>query len=231
MFEQLKKDVFAANLELVKRGLVIYTWGNVSGIDRDKGVVAIKPSGVSYDDMTWEQIVLIDLEDGKTIEEGALNPSSDTPTHLYLYRAFPALGGITHTHSTYATAWAQAGKDIPCMGTTHADGFRGCVPCTRYVDPEETERAYEAETGKVIAEAFKGRDPMHTPAVLVRGHGPFTWGKDAAKSVYNAAVLEETAKMALLTYRINPEAIELPHWIQDKHFLRKHGPNAYYGQK
>ena len=231
MFEQLKKEVFEANIELVKRGLVIYTWGNVSGIDREKGMVAIKPSGVSYDDMTWEQIVLIDLESGGAIEKGALNPSSDTPTHLYLYKAFPALGGVTHTHSTYATAWAQAGKDIPCLGTTHADAFRGCVPCTRYVSPDETERAYEAETGKVIAETFEGRDPIHTPGVLVRGHGPFTWGKDPAGSVYNAAVLEETARMAMLTYAINPEARELPQWLQDKHFYRKHGPNAYYGQR
>ncbi len=230
MFEDLKREVYEANMALDRRHLVIYTWGNVSGIDRDRGVVAIKPSGVPYDSLRWDQIVLVSLDDGKPIEPGALRPSSDTPTHLVLYRAFSDLAGVTHTHSTYATAWAQAGRDLTCLGTTHADSFRGSVPCTRFLTKEETERDYETETGNLIVETFRDRDPMHTPGVLVRGHGPFTWGHSPDQSVYNAAVLEETARMALITYSIAPDCAELPAWIQDKHFLRKHGPKAYYGQ-
>ena len=230
MFEELKKRVFEANMELYRRNMVIYTWGNVSEADREAGVFAIKPSGVSYETMKWEDIVVLRIADGEKAA-GELNPSSDSPTHAALYRAFSEIGGVTHTHSTYATAWAQSGKSIPCLGTTHADYFRKNVPVTRYVSKEETESAYEAETATAIIEAFEGRNPMHTPGVLVRGHGPFTWGKDGANSVYNAVVLEEVAKMAAITCSVNPASRELPDWIQDKHFLRKHGPNAYYGQK
>ena len=230
MYEELKQKVYEANMELFKRNLVLYTWGNVSQADRQAGVFAIKPSGVAYEELKPSDSVVLSLEDGKKVE-GELNPSSDTPTHFGLYKAFPEIGGITHTHSTCATAWAQAGKSIPCLGTTHADYIRGCVPVTRYVTKEEAERAYEAETATAIKEAFETLNPVHTPAVLVRGHGPFTWGKDAAQSVYHAAVLEEVARMAMYTYSINPEACDLPDALQDKHFMRKHGPNAYYGQK
>ena len=229
MYEELRERVFRANIELNARGLVLYTWGNVSEEDREAGVAAIKPSGVPYETMRPEDIVVCSLETGEVVE-GNLRPSSDWPTHRALYLAFPGVGGVTHTHSTYATAWAQAGKDIPCFGTTHADYFAGPVPCTRYVSREETE-AYEWETGSVIAETFAGREPTHTPGVLVRGHGPFAWGKDAAESVYHAAVLEEVARMASITLSIAPEAAPLPEHILQKHFLRKHGPNAYYGQK
>ena len=229
MFEQLKQKVYEANMKLYRRGLVLYTWGNVSQADRERGVFAIKPSGVDYDKLKPEDIVVLSLDDCSRME-GDLNPSSDTPTHFGLYRAFSEVGGVTHTHSTCATAWAQAGKEIPCLGTTHADYMRGTIPVTRYLTPEETERAYEAETATVIIEAFQGRNPMHTPAVLVRGHGPFTWGKDAADSVYNAVVLEQVARIAMYSFTVNAETRELPAHIQDKHFLRKHGPNAYYGQ-
>ncbi len=229
MFEALKEKVYQANMELYRRNMVLYTWGNVSQCDREKGVFAIKPSGVRYEELQPEDIVVLSLETGNKVE-GDLNPSSDTPTHLGLYRTFPEIGGITHTHSTCATAWAQAVKSIPCFGTTHADYFRGDIPVTRYISREEVERAYEAETANVIAEAFCGKNVMHTPAVLIAGHGPFAWGKDAAGSVYNAVVLEEVAKMAMYTLSISPNACELPIAIQDKHFLRKHGPNAYYGQ-
>ena len=229
MFEALKQAVYDANMELYHRGLVLYTWGNVSQCDREKGVFAIKPSGVEYEKLTPDDIVVLSLEDGSKLE-GDFNPSSDTPTHFGLYRAFEGIGGITHTHSTCAVAWAQAGKEIPCLGTTHADYIRGSVPVTRYLTPDETERAYEAETATVIIEAFKDKNPVHTPAVLVRGHGPFTWGKDGAQSVYHAVVLEEVAKMAMYTASIG-EICALPAHIQDKHFLRKHGPKAYYGQK
>ena len=229
MFEALKQAVYDANMELYHRGLVLYTWGNVSQCDREKGVFAIKPSGVEYEKLTPDDIVVLSLEDGSKLE-GDFNPSSDTPTHFGLYRAFEGIGGITHTHSTCAVAWAQAGKEIPCLGTTHADYIRGSVPVTRYLTPDETERAYEAETATVIIEAFKDKNPVHTPAILVRGHGPFTWGKDGAQSVYHAVVLEEVAKMAMYTASIG-EICALPAHIQDKHFLRKHGPNAYYGQK
>lgn len=229
MYEELKRRVLEANLELNARGLVLYTWGNVSEADRKLGVAAIKPSGVPYETMKAEDIVVMSLETGEKIE-GDMRPSSDWPTHFMLYRAFPQIGGVTHTHSPFAVAWAQAGRSIPCLGTTHADYFAGEVPCTRYVSAEETERDYEGETGNVIAETFTGRNPVHTPGVLVRGHGPFAWGKDGAQSVYHACVLEEVAKMAVYTYQVNAQAPDLPDHILNKHFMRKHGPNAYYGQ-
>ena len=229
MFEQLKHSAYEANMELWRKKLVLYTWGNVSQADRAHGIFAIKPSGVPYETLKASDMVIVSLETGKRVE-GDLNPSSDTPTHYELYKAFENINGITHTHSTYATAWAQSGKELLCLGTTHADYIRGSVPLTRYLTDEETEAAYEANTASVIIEAFNGKNPLHTPAVLVRGHGPFTFGKDAASSVYNAVVLEEVAKMAYLSFSINPQANKLPQYIQDKHFLRKHGPHAYYGQ-
>lgn len=229
-FEALRHRVYEANMELFHRNLIVYTWGNVSEADRAAGVFAIKPSGVPYETLKPQDIVVLSLADGARVA-GELNPSSDTPTHLELYRAFPEIGGVTHTHSTCATAWAQACSPIPCFGTTHADYFHGAVPVTRCLTPEETKRAYEAETGRVIAETFAGRNPVHTPAVLVAGHGPFTWGKDGAQSVYHAVVLEQVAQMALMTRAIRPDQPPLPQWIEDKHFLRKHGPNAYYGQR
>ena len=231
MLETLKQAVWAANMELPRRGLVVYTWGNVSGIDREKGLVVIKPSGVEYEQLTPEKLVVLDL-DGNIVE-GKLNPSSDTKTHLELYKAFPALGGVVHTHSPYAAAWAQAGEDIPCYGTTHADYFYGPVPCTRGLTKEELDEDYEKNTGKVIVETFTGRgiDPVHVPAVICRSHGPFAWGKTAAEAVYHAAVLEEVAKMALLTRQVKRDAESAPAHVVEKHFMRKHGPNAYYGQK
>lgn len=230
MLEKLKQQVYEANMELPRRGLVTYTWGNVSGIDRESGLFVIKPSGVEYDELRPEDLVVLDLEGNKV--EGKLNPSSDTKTHIELYKAFPELGGVVHTHSTHAVAWAQAGRDIPCFGTTHADYFYGPVPCARALTQEEIDEDYEKNTGKVIIEAFRGRNiqPMHVPGVVCTSHGPFTWGKDAAQAVYHAVVLEEVAKMALLTLQIDPNAAPAPQRIQDKHFLRKHGPNAYYGQ-
>ena len=228
MLEELKKKVCQANLDLVKHGLVIFTWGNVSAIDRKSGLVVIKPSGVSYDNMKPEDMVVVDL-DGKVVE-GDLNPSSDTPTHVVLYKAFPEIGGIVHTHSTYATAWAQAGKDIPNIGTTHADYFHNEIPCTRDMTESEVKSAYELETGNVIVERFKGINPMHTPGVLVKNHGPFSWGKDADNAVYNAVVMEQVAKMGFIAYSVNPNLTMNPLLIE-KHFSRKHGPNAYYGQK
>lgn len=230
MLEQLKKEVYEANMELPRRGLVTYTWGNVSGIDRRNGLVVIKPSGIDYEELRLENLVVLDLEGNRL--EGSLNPSSDTKTHLELYKAFPDIGGIAHTHSLYATAWAQAGLDIPCHGTTHADYFYGSVPCARQLLPDEVEEDYERNTGKVIAETFDqlAIDPKHMPAVICCSHGPFTWGKDAAQAVYHAAVLEEVAKLAFFTRQINPEAMTAPLYIQDKHFFRKHGPKAYYGQ-
>ena len=228
MLTELRKEVLEANLELVRQGLVLYTWGNVSGIDRERGWVVIKPSGVRYETMKAEDLVIVDL-DGKVVE-GPLRPSSDTPTHLELYKAFPEIGGVVHTHSTHAVAWAQAGRDIPSLGTTHADYFHGPVPCTGELRPEQVAGDYEAETGRLIAETFRDRDPLQTPAVLVRNHGPFTWGKDAAEAVYHARVLEEVARMAILTLSLNPFA-QFPKILEDKHFLRKHGPGAYYGQK
>lgn len=227
---ELKERVYEANMELYRRNLVVYTWGNVSEVDRERGIVAIKPSGVPYETLRPEDIVLLSLETGERIDS-KMNPSSDAPTHLGLYRAFEGIGGITHTHSTHAVAWAQAGMPIRCFGTTHADYFHGEVPITRYVSAEEAARAYEAETATVILEAFKGRNPVHTPAVLVRGHGPFTWGENAQKSVFNAVVLEEVARMNALTIAINPNTPDLPEALENKHFERKHGPNAYYGQR
>lgn len=231
MLEELRQKVCEANLELPRRGLVTYTWGNVSGIDREKGIVVIKPSGVSYEALTPDRLVAVDLGTGETVE-GTLNPSSDTKTHLALYRAFPALGGIVHTHSTHAVAWAQARQDIPCFGTTHADYFHGPVPCARELTEAEVGEDYEGNTGKVIIETFaaRGIDPAHTPGVLCASHGPFTWGKSPAEAVYHAVVLEEVARMALYT-RLLGAAEPAPAYVQEKHFLRKHGPNAYYGQK
>ena len=230
MLEKLKQSVYEANMELPRRGLVTYTWGNVSGIDREKGLVVIKPSGVRYEELTPDKLVVLDL-DGKVVE-GALNPSSDTKTHLELYREFPALGGVVHTHSPCAVAWAQAGRDIPCYGTTHADYFYGPVPCARALTPEEIDEDYERNTGRVIVEEFRARgiEPAHVPAVICRCHGPFAWGADAAEAVYHAAVLEEVAHMALLTLAVDADAVPAPQHLQDKHFMRKHGPQAYYGQ-
>ena len=232
MLETLKQQVYEANMELPRRGLVTYTWGNVSGIDRASGLMVIKPSGVEYEELTIDKMVVVDLQTG-TIVEGSLNPSSDTKTHLELYKAFPALGGIVHTHSPFAVAWAQAGRDIPCYGTTHADYFYGPVPCARHLTAAELEDDYEKNTGKVIIETFQNRniDPVAVPAVICHSHGPFTWGKDAAQAVYHAVVLEEVAKMALFTRQIDPAAAPAPQSMQDKHYLRKHGPNAYYGQR
>ncbi|MCD8091238.1 MAG: L-ribulose-5-phosphate 4-epimerase [Clostridiales bacterium] len=228
MLEALKERVYKANMLLPKYGLVTFTWGNVSEIDRETGFFVIKPSGVDYEKMTAEDMVVMDLEGNRV--EGRLNPSSDTPTHLELYRAFPDIGGIVHTHSTYATAWAQAGRGLPCYGTTHADYFYGEIPCARNLTKEETEEAYEKNTGKVIIETFKGRNPVYVPGVLCKNHGPFTWGKNAAEAVHNAVVLERVAEMNAWTERINPKADTTPDYMQNKHFMRKHGENAYYGQ-
>lgn len=228
MLEELKQEVFQANLDLVKQELVIFTWGNVSGIDREKGLVVIKPSGVSYDDMKASDMVVVDLETGKVVE-GDLNPSSDTATHLVLYKAFPNIKGVVHTHSTYATAWAQAGKDIPNIGTTHADYFYKDIPCTGDMTADQMAE-YEKETGKVIVKRFEGMNPDHTPGVLVKNHGPFSWGTSPANAVYNAKVMEQCAKMAFVSLMVNPETTMNPLLIE-KHYMRKHGPNAYYGQK
>ena len=231
MLESLKESVCAANLELVKKGVVIYTWGNVSGIDRSTGMVVIKPSGVSYDGMAPEDMVVVELETGKVVE-GKWKPSTDTATHLELYKAFPEIGGVTHTHSINAVAYAQAGIDIPALGTTHADYFYGPVPCTRELTKDEVEEAYELNTGKVIVECFKERnlEPLVVPGVVVRNHGPFTWGKDVAESVYHAVVLDTIAEMNIKTLLLNSDA-SVSHYILDKHYLRKHGQNAYYGQQ
>lgn len=230
MLEELKKAVYEANMELPRRGLITYTWGNVSGIDREKGLFVIKPSGVEYDELTPDDMVVMDLEGNKV--EGKYKPSSDTATHLELYKKYPEIGGVVHTHSPYATSWAQAGRDIPLYGTTHADYFFGPIPCARSLTQEEIDEAYEDNTGKVIIETFEERElnPMYTPAVLCTNHGPFTWGKDAAQAVYHAVVLEEVAKMALQTEQIKPDVKPAPDRIRDKHFYRKHGANAYYGQ-
>lgn len=223
----LKEKVFKANLDLVKHGLVIFTWGNVSAIDREKGLVVIKPSGVAYEDMRVEDMVVLDLN-GKKVD-GKLKPSSDTATHLELYKAFPEIGGVVHTHSTFATAWSQAGMSIPNIGTTHADYFSREIPCTRDMDEEEVMGEYEKQTGLVIVEAFKDINPVQVPGVLVKNHGPFTWGKSADDAVHNAVVMEQVAKMAYIAFSINPELTMNPLLIQ-KHFFRKHGPGAYYGQ-
>lgn len=229
-YQELKERVFSANLQLPKYGLVTFTWGNVSEIDRERGVIAIKPSGVEYDVMTADDIVVLDLE-GIRIE-GKLNPSSDTATHVELYKAFPAIGGIVHTHSRNATIWAQAGRDIPALGTTHADYFYGDVPCTRLLTKSEIESDYEKNTGLVIIEEFNKRDidPQAMPGVIIAGHAPFTWGKDGSDAVHNAVVMEEIAAMATATRSISPEVAIQPELL-DKHYNRKHGKNSYYGQK
>lgn len=230
MLEALKQQVYEANMELPKRGLITYTWGNVSGIDREAGLFVIKPSGVDYDELQPEDMVVMDLEGNRV--EGTMNPSSDTATHLELYQAFPEIGGIVHTHSPFATSWAQAGRGLPCYGTTHADYFYGEIPCARNLTAEEIEDGYEKHTGLVIIETFQDKNPVYVPGVLCKNHGPFTWGKDAAQAVHNAVVLEEIAKMNLMTELLNPSADNrTPRCMQDKHFLRKHGPNAYYGQE
>ena len=228
MLEELKRQVYRANMELPERGLVTYTWGNVSGIDRESGLFVIKPSGVDYDSLGPDDMVVMSL-DGKKVE-GKLNPSSDTATHLELYKAFQEIGGVVHTHSSMATAWAQAGRELPCYGTTHADYFYGTIPCTRNLTEKEIEEGYEKNTGLVIIETFKGRNPVYVPGVLCKNHGPFTWGKDAAEAVHNAGVLEGVAEMNFYTEMLNPKAGAAPQYMQDKHFMRKHGPNAYYGQ-
>lgn len=244
MLEELKKIVYEANMDLPRYGLVTFTWGNVSGIDREKGLVVIKPSGVAYETMKAEDMVVLDLESGKTVE-GDLNPSSDTPTHLELYRAFPEIGGVVHTHSSHATSWAQAGRDIPCYGTTHADYFYGPIPCLRVLTKEEIDGAYEENTGHLIVDSFReiigekkkaaadkeSIDILSVPACLCKNHGPFAWGKDPHEAVHNAVVLEEVAKMALYAEQIKPEVAPAPQELQDKHYFRKHGANAYYGQK
>lgn len=227
MLKELKQAVYQANLDLVKHGMVIFTWGNASAIDREKGLVVIKPSGVSYDEMKADDMVILDL-DGNIVD-GKLKPSSDTPTHLALYKAFLGIGGIVHTHSTFATAWAQAGCDIPNIGTTHADYFHDAIPCTTDMTKDEVEGEYELETGNVIIKRFEGLNPIHTPGVLVKNHGPFSWGMDVHDAVHNAVVLEQVAKMAYIAYGINPNLKMNPLLIK-KHFSRKHGPNAYYGQ-
>jgi L-ribulose-5-phosphate 4-epimerase len=227
--ERLKEEVCRANLDLVEKGLVIETWGNASGIDRERGLVAIKPSGVPYDRMRPKDMVVVSLETGEVID-GRLKPSSDTPTHLVLYRAFPAIGGVAHTHSLHATAWAQARRDLPAYGTTQADYWHGFVPCTRLLTPEEIASDYEARTGDVIVERFEGLDPLAHPAVLVASHGPFTWGRDVEEAVHNAGVLEFVARLASETLRIDPGTAPMQPELTDKHFLRKHGPGAYYGQ-
>ena len=228
MLDQLKKEVFQANLDLVAHGLVIFTWGNVSGIDREQGLVVIKPSGVSYDSMQASDMVVVDLNGN--VVEGKYKPSSDTPTHVWLYRNFPNIGGVVHAHSEWATSWAQAGRSIPALGTTHADYFYGDIPCTRILTRQEVEGEYELNTGKVIVETFGGINPDHVPGVIVNNHGPFSWGKNPDNAVHNAVVMEQVAKMAHHALALNPNP-SFSQYILDKHFMRKHGPNAYYGQK
>ncbi len=229
MLEELKERVLRANLELPKLGLVIYTWGNVSGIDREMGLIVIKPSGVKYDELKAEDMVVVDLNGAKV--EGRLKPSSDTLTHIELYKAFPSIGGIVHTHSKYATAFAQARKSVWPLGTTHADYFYGAVPCTRELTAEETAQDYEKNTGLVIAETFKSLDYNAVPAALAANHGPFTWGKSPEEAVFNAKVLEQVSEMALYTLSLDKSAKDAPRYILDKHYLRKHGENSYYGQE
>ena len=230
MLENLKKQVLEANLLLPEYGLVTFTWGNVSAIDRDTQMMVIKPSGVEYSDMKAEDMVVVNIKTGE-VTEGRWKPSSDTPTHLELYRAFPEIGGVVHTHSNWATSFAQAGRDIRPLGTTHGDYFYGAIPCTREMTTEEIEGEYESQTGKVIIETFEGTDPMTLPGVLVKSHGVFSWGKDALDAVHNAVVLEEVAAMNFKTMLLNPDALDMPKKLLDKHYLRKHGKNAYYGQK
>ncbi|PZE20006.1 L-ribulose-5-phosphate 4-epimerase [Paenibacillus xerothermodurans] len=228
MLEQLKQEVLEANLDLPKFKMITFTWGNVSGIDREAGLIVIKPSGVPYEELRRDDMVVVDVEGN--VVEGRLRPSSDTPTHLVLYKSFPKIGGIVHTHSPWATSWAQAGRCIPALGTTHADYFYGELPCTRKMTEEEINGAYEVETGNVIVETFQGIDPMQVPGVLVHCHAPFAWGKDAHDAVHNAVVLEEVAKLALQTYTLNTNVAAMEQCLLDRHFLRKHGANAYYGQ-
>lgn len=229
MLDALKHEVLAANLELPRHGLVTFTWGNVSAIDSNRELVVIKPSGVSYDNMTADDMVVVDL-DGNVIE-GSLNPSSDTPTHLALYKAYEQLGGVVHTHSSYITSWAQAGRAVPALGTTHADYFYGEIPCTRALTQTEINGDYEYETGNVIIETIADQDPMSIPGIIVYQHGPFAWGKNAMDAVHNAVVMEEVAKMAFRSITINPHLAEIDKGLLDKHYLRKHGANAYYGQR
>ncbi len=230
MLKSLKEEVLKANLDLPRYGLVTFTWGNVSGIDRDKGLIVIKPSGVPYDELKAEHLVVLDLDGNKI--EGDLNPSSDTATHLVLYRNFKEINGIVHTHSSWATSWAQAGRSIPCFGTTHADYFYGSIPCTRKMTKEEIEGNYEENTGHVIIETFKNLNPVYVPGVLVEDHGPFSWGKSPDNAVHNAVVMEEVAKMSFNTVMLsNGDAEPASDYILNKHFMRKHGANAYYGQK
>jgi L-ribulose-5-phosphate 4-epimerase len=229
MLEQLREDVFRANLDLVRHGLVMLTWGNVSGIDRPSGRVVIKPSGVDYESMTPDDMVILDM-DGNVVG-GHLRPSSDAPTHICLYHSFYEIGGIVHSHSMYATMFAQACREIPCLGTTHADHFRGPVPVTRFISEDEVRKGYERETGKIIVERFAEINPADTPGVLVAGHAPFAWGKNPADAVNNSLILERIAQMALGTLQLQPVITPLPEYIQEKHYQRKHGPKAYYGQK
>ncbi len=228
MLRELREEVYEANMDLPRHGLVVFTWGNASGVDRERGLFVIKPSGVSYEDLSPENLVVCDF-DGRVVE-GELNPSSDTATHAYLYKSWGGIGGVVHTHSSTAVSWAQAGRAIPCYGTTHADYFYGPIPCMRGLTPAEIDEAYELNTGKVIVEGFAGLDPLAVPGTLVRNHGPFSWGKDAAQAVYHAVVLEEVARMALNTEALEVSVEPAPQYLQDKHYQRKHGPNAYYGQ-
>ncbi|EPJ7508154.1 L-ribulose-5-phosphate 4-epimerase [Klebsiella pneumoniae] len=227
--QQLKQQVFEANMDLPRYGLVTFTWGNVSAIDRQRGLVVIKPSGIAYESMTVDDMSVVDLQ-GHVVE-GRWRPSSDTATHLALYRRYPDLGGVVHTHSTHATAWAQAGLAIPALGTTHADYFFGDIPCTRALSAQEVDEAYELNTGQVIIEALGEANPLHTPGIVVYQHGPFAWGKDAHEAVHNAVMMEEVARMAWIARGINPQLQPIDSWLMNKHFQRKHGPNAYYGQK
>ncbi|EIW8734074.1 putative L-ribulose-5-phosphate 4-epimerase [Klebsiella pneumoniae UHKPC179] len=227
--QQLKQQVFEANMDLPRYGLVTFTWGNVSAIDRQRGLVVIKPSGIAYESMTVDDMSVVDLQ-GHVVE-GRWRPSSDTATHLALYRRYPDFGGVVHTHSTHATAWAQAGLAIPALGTTHADYFFGDIPCTRALSAQEVDEAYELNTGQVIIETLGEANPLHTPGIVVYQHGPFAWGKDAHEAVHNAVVMEEVARMAWIAHGINPQLQPIDSWLMNKHFQRKHGPNAYYGQK
>lgn len=229
-YNELKQAAFTANMSLKEQGLVLYTWGNVSQVDRDAGVFAIKPSGVPYETLKVSDMVVVDLDTNQVVE-GHLNPSSDTKTHSHLYRHFPTIGGVTHTHSTYATGWAQAQLPIPCLGTTHADFAYGAIPCTEIMQDQQVLRDYEEETGVQITECFRHRNPDEVPMVIVAGHAPFTWGKDAAQAVFHAVVLEEIARMAYITKTLNPNCTALNQTITDKHYQRKHGSKAYYGQK
>jgi L-ribulose-5-phosphate 4-epimerase len=230
MLEELRAEVCAANLELVAEGLVIQTWGNVSGVDRGSGLMVIKPSGVPYAEMKAEHMVVVSVQSGKVVE-GSLKPSSDTPTHLVLYRAFEGIGGVVHTHSLMATAWAQTGQPVPPLGTTHADYFHGAIPCTRLLTREEIEADYEVKTGDVIVETFQGREPLSCPSVLVASHGPFAWGRSVHEAVHNAVVFEHVVKLASETLRVFPSTPPMQQVLMEKHFCRKHGPGAYYGQK